>query len=59
MNTALFDDPVDQKDILRAFIAANIIMQTACHTNVVSLATDMHAALSEEPRADEGEEHEV
>ena len=59
LNTELFDNPVDQKDILRAFLAAHIIMQTACRTTVASLATDIHAALSEEPRAEEGEEQEV
>ena len=59
LNTELFDHPVDQKDILRAFLAANMIMKTACHTSVVPLATDIRFVLSEEPRAEEGEEHEV
>merc|ERR1711940_23648 len=56
LNTTFFDEPVDQKDILRAFIALNIIMQTACRTDVASLTTSMHRALSEELRTDEGEE---
>ena len=59
LNTELFDNPADQKDILRAFLAANMIMKTACHTSVVPLAANIRSVLSEEPTAEEGEEHEV
>ena len=59
LNTDLFNNPADQQDILRAFLAANMIMKTVCHTTVVPRTADIQYVLSEAASAEEVEEHEV
>ena len=59
LNTELFDDPADQQDILRAFLAANMIMKTCCNTTVVSRGDRIQHLLSEPDPTAEVEEIEV
>ena len=59
LNTDLFNNPADQKDILRAFLAANMITKTCCNTTVVSRGDRIQHLLSEPDPAEEVEEIEV
>ena len=56
LDTALFDEPADQQDILRVFLAANWIMKTCCGTTVVSRTAEIQSLLSESDLDEEEQE---
>ena len=57
LDTDLFDEPADQQDILRVFLAAHWIMQTCCDTTVVQRTAKIQRLLSDSNLAED--EHEV